>query len=213
MPDHYEYPINPSTDPAVDELIRKGGPFRQIRSHFDAERDAITYYAKWQQMHFHRDTQVATCEICDCGAREAVVRCDWQMELQNVLATVWETLGTIGHVHLDLHRRVEFATYHAICGECLGRQTYRRVAGFATGFFGAILTAVGGGLGPIMFAAATWGQFKPSERQSMNMMVPWAMAAFFVGVALLWTCRRLKVPSRLRWIGRWPIRLKHLRRT
>jgi len=201
----------------VNSTIDGGGRLSELRLMFPNSLDAFEYYGSYMASRF----AVGDGPVCVCCGRTDSTREEahtWEALINNtetVVGTILASVvGLLGHHLVFSFYKIRFTTHHTFCRKCSNVSSCKRVLAsllyyvlFAV-FFLSLVCAV-----PL----AVFSVAMPflARDIALQMIGYWglAMVPVLLSVIGLAYNRRLSVPAALRHIGRFPFKIKSVRKS
>jgi hypothetical protein len=200
----------------LNATIERGGRLSELRLMFPNSLDALEYYGEYMASRF-ATAEGAGC-VC-CGRTESTREeaHTWEAlidtagtALRTLLASA---LGIFGQHLIFNFYKISFTTHHVFCRKCSNVAACKRLLSLALYyiFFALFFVSLVCAVPLAVFSVAML--FLAGDI-ALQMFLYWllAMAPLFLSVCGFAYTRRLSVPEALRHIGRFPFKIKRVRK-
>jgi hypothetical protein len=187
----------------VERLLQAGAPVSALVPYFATKREALVWFAAYQQALYHYDSEPAACTCCQKPIAELRMAFRWQTWVFAGLGfgALEALLLFVGHIGVRLRQEVfSFQTVHPVCTSCWRKVRLRHMV--ASLLDGLVLLGiiVGLFLAGIGIPGAFFLKLKPDEWWGY-------LATGFLGCALVGGAAALKAIAKRMHI---PVPLRRL---
>lgn len=198
----------------VDQLIQEGSPLVHLLPFFPNEAELFNYYAHFMSKRLHADPNLEQCEFCGDSEEVHSHTVKWYTDIESHYdADAWHFALGLLLAHLIIKRVTTyliFETKHAICKACIKRWRWRLASAFIRRVLGGIVAfiAIGFWIGVITFGSLDWRDWSSDDTRSLVITFGTAALLTWIAVALFKKAKRMRIPSTLQSIGRFPFKFQ-----
>lgn len=208
----------PSQDDSerINRAIDAGRPLSEVALLFPRRLDAFSYYAKYMASTFEHSLST-NCVRCGQMVATHEETYTWEA-IVNTRATIfWSFLASaiavFFHHLVSWSYRVQFATRHCFCEPCARAAVRKRLWSSALHFLFFILLVLTllAGVPLTVFLLVT---LLAAPELVSRIVFLWllALVPLILSVAGFAWCRRLAIPSPLKYVGRFPFEVRRVER-